>query len=126
MTPDEIGAYISQRWDEAAKASCDAARGTLLLLALEAREDYPTATGIRIGASDQGDFMEVEAVLDANGDRFEGDEDFDEDTLAWGLDDHNKDAWEPYCTETERHRRRNPQYVIDIDKVLAEIPGRIA
>jgi hypothetical protein len=126
MTPDEIQAriyaeiqtYIDKRWEESRNASRDAARGILLLLALRAREEFPTAAGIRIWGSDQGDFMDVQAVLDSDGNRFDGDEDFDDETLAWGLDEHNQDAWEPYCTETENSRRRNPQYVIDIDKVL--------
>lgn len=118
MTPNEILAYVSQKWGESSKASRDAARGTLLVLAMNAREDFPEATGIRIGASDQGDFMDFEALVDADGNALDDTEDFDDETLTWGLDDHNKDAWEPYCTETEQHRRRNPQYVIDIDKVL--------
>lgn len=122
---NQLGAYISQQWEVSSEAAGNAARGTLLLLATEARDAYPDAVGIRIGSSDQGDFMEVQAVLDAEFNNLDEDGDFDEDALAWGLDDHNKDAWEPLCTETEQSRRRNPQYVIYIDKVIAEVPGKV-
>lgn len=122
MTPDEIDTYIADRWEVARKASTEAARGILLWLAVAAREQFPNATGIRIGPSDQGDFMDFEAVLDADGNILDDDDDeFPEETRCWGLDDHNQSAWEPFCTETERSRRRNPQYVIDIDKALTEI-----
>lgn len=123
MTPDEISDYIGRRWEEAREASGKAALGVLLLLAMDAREQYPNATGIRIGSSDQGDFMDCEAVLDADGNVLDNDGDtyFDEDALAWGLDDSNKHAWEPYANPTERHHHRNRQYVIDINKVLTEV-----
>lgn len=119
MTLDEINAYVADRIDESHKAQAKVALGTLLWLAHAAREEFPTATGIRIGASDQGDWMDFEALVDADGgDLTEDVLGWDDEARCWNFDDNNRSTWEEYCTETERSRRHNPQYVIDIDTVL--------
>jgi len=58
-------------------------------------------------------------VLDANGNDLDPNGDFDDGDYCSGLDDGNAGTWEAFCIETDQSRRNNPEYVIQIDQVLA-------
>lgn len=118
-TNEEIIAYGRARWDEVHSANVKATQATLLLLAQRAREEYPTATGIRLGDSDQGQYMTYTAMLDATGTDLDENGDFDDDGDCSAFDDSNADTWQTFCIEGPNSRRHNADWVIQIDQVLA-------
>lgn len=119
-TDTDLGAFVSARWEEVREANAKGTQALLLQLAQRAREEYPTATGIRLGDSDQGDYMTYNGMLDANGDDLDEDCEFDDDGDCSAFDETNSDTWGPFCIEGPQHsHRRNNDWVIQIDQVLA-------
>lgn len=94
------------------------AKAALLAMALSARVTWPTATGIVLEDSDQGDYMCVTGVLDAGGNNRDDSEwGWDDEGAASHLYDNAAPTWQRYCEEREDGR----EWVVDIARVIAEL-----
>lgn len=119
-TNTDLGAFVSARWQEVRDANARGTQALLLQLAQRAREEYPTATGIRLGDSDQGDYMTYNGMLDATGEDLDPDNEFDDDGDCSAFDETNSDTWGAFCIQgPNHHHRRNNDWIIQIDQVLA-------
>lgn len=92
-----------------ANARC--AHYTMLRLAELARAAFPQAKQLAFDWSDQGDFLNLVEVLDADGNDLDEDGDFDDETISWNLGSNNEHVWGKFMT--------GPDYVADIDDILA-------
>ena len=124
---DDRIAKVSQRVDDATRLAIRVteheARMCCLALALIARRDFPDARWVALEDSDQGRWQIAEDVLDADLKPL-GDADFgwDDEGYASHLYDNVQDTWQAYCREDDNGRHGSGRWLLDIEKVLEEIP----
>lgn len=87
------------------------------------RTHYPAAASVLFVWSDQGDFLSLAGILDAEGTTIEQDDLGDHvETLDWNLGENCKSAWEPYMVDADNDgpiRRRTNEMRMAIEPVLA-------
>jgi len=127
-TIEQAELYMQDQMERALAFTANEVRGALLVLALAAREDYPDATHIVLGESDQGRWMWVEYLMvagegDAVDMAIEGSEDWDEQETGASshLYDNMRDVIEEYAPHGDSVARRSGEWLLDIDKVITEI-----
>jgi hypothetical protein len=98
---------------------------TMRALATEAREHWPNAAYIEFSVTDQdhsGSLFTIEA-RDANREPISASGVLDLlDEFASNLSDSNKSVWLPFMTEEDGDDRYRSEYLLIIDKVIAEVP----
>jgi hypothetical protein len=103
----------------------DLANLTMRALATEAREHWPNAAYIEFSVTDQdhsGSLFTI-AARDADHAPISASGVLDLlDDFASNLSDSNKSVWLPFMTEEDIDDRYRSEYLLIIDKVLAEVP----
>jgi hypothetical protein len=117
-----LNSILDQLVGFAAAAEEHEVKLALLVIATGAREQFPDARYVSLNDSDQGDWLVVDGVMDAEAEEIL-DEDPDDDWAmrASNLYDNRTYVYEPYLTEKVGNlkRRRGP-YLLDINRVLAD------
>ena len=98
---------------------------SLRVLALDMREQYPTASRVVLVDSDQGEFMHVAGMLDAHGERL------DDPANEWGVADNytaaadlltGSNVWTKHAVEIGP-RGGERQWAVSINDALAGVPN---
>lgn len=98
---------------------------SLRVLALDMRNQYPDAGHVVLVDSDQGDFMHVAGVLDADGKRL------DDPTRDWGVEDNytaaadlmtGSSVWGKHAVEVGL-RGGERQWAVDLNAALTPVPN---
>jgi hypothetical protein len=98
------------------------ARLSCLALALIARRDFPDSKWLALEDSDQGRWQVCTEVLDTDMRRLDDDDSyFDDEGYASHLYDNVQGTWQGYCAKTAGGRFDSGRWLLDIDKVLAEV-----
>lgn len=117
---------LAAAYEKYRQGSLDSTLLSLLALAQGARECFPRVQTIQFEWSDQGPFLSLSRLLDADGHDLDPDFTFDGESLDSNLADSCQGQWDQYMTDADgggEIGRRTRQMNLDVDRALAiELP----